>query len=225
MTTPPRPAFLFDLDGTLVDTVGVRVDAWMDVFQRFGIEADRGFVGSLMGSDGKRVAREAAGQAGRELEPGVDAEIDRLAGERFGQLNRRPTALPGAGEILAWLDRAGMPWAIATSSRREEAGPSVKALGLAREPLVADGGDVEHAKPAPDLLLKAAHELGVDPAVTRYVGDSRWDMEAAVAAGMVPIGVATGATSEPDLQNAGAQATFPTLRALLDTLESGEAGR
>lgn len=220
MTSPSRRAFLFDLDGTLVDTVSTRVDAWMAVFPRFGIEADRDFVGSLMGSDGKRVAREVARHAGQALEPGVDAEIDRLAGERFGELNHDPRALPGAGDVLALLDRTDVPWAIATSSRPEEATASVGALGLAREPLVVDGGDVEHAKPAPDLLLKAAGELGVDPADTWYVGDSTWDMQAAVAAGMVAVGVATGATSESDLRKAGAGVTFPTLHALLDDLSS-----
>ena len=220
MTTPSRRAFLFDLDGTLVETVGIRIEAWMEVFRRFGIEAEHDFVGSLMGSDGKHVAREVASRAGRTLEPGQDAEIDRLAGERFGELNHDPRALPGASDILAFLDRAGVPWAIATSSRPEEATASVDALELGRRPIVADGGDVEHAKPAPDLLLKASRDLGVDPTGTWYVGDSTWDMQAAVAAGMVAVGVATGATSETDLSEAGAHVTYPTLHALLDELSS-----
>ena len=67
-------------------------------------------------------------------------------------------------------------------------------------PLICDGADVEHAKPAPDLLLKAAHLLGVEPAETWYVGDSRWDMVASKAAGMRAIAVLTGATDEAELQ-------------------------
>ena len=82
--------------------------------------------------------------------------------------------------------------------------------------IVIDGSDVEHAKPAPDLLLKGAHQLGVAPGAAWYVGDSRWDMLAAVAAGMTAIGVASGATSEADLAAAGAAMTFPDLARFLD---------
>ena len=109
-----------------------------------------------------------------------------------------------------------MPWAIATSSRPEEAVASVGSLGLAHHPLVIDGSDVEHAKPAPDLLLKGAHQLDVAPQAAWYVGDSRWDMLAAVAAGMTAVGIASGATSEADLRAAGAAMTFSDLARFLD---------
>ena len=214
-TVPAARAIIFDLDGTLVDTVHVRVDAWLHVFPAFGIDVERDYVGSMIGYDGKRLAREAAVRAGVVLEPGADTEIDRLAGERFGELNQHPAALPGSSEILEFLDQADMPWSIATSSRPEEAIVSVASLNLAMQPLVVDGGDVEHAKPAPDLLLKAATRMGVDPADAWYIGDAKWDMLAAVAAGMVPLGVATGATSEQDLSAAGAVAVFADLHALL----------
>ncbi|MFV2062243.1 MAG: HAD family hydrolase [Chloroflexota bacterium] len=217
MTTLRAPcAYLFDLDGTLVDTVGTRVDAWMDVFPSFGIEPEREVVAPLMGSDGKLVARNAALSVGIVLPPGVDAEIDRVAGERFGELNQHPIALPGGLELLDFLDEADMPWAIATSSRPEEAAASVASLGRRLQPMVVDGSDVEHAKPAPDLLLKAADRRGIDPEDAWYIGDARWDMLAAVAAGMVPLGVATGATSEAELREAGALATFATLTELLE---------
>jgi HAD superfamily hydrolase (TIGR01509 family) len=210
-----RPvAILFDLDGTLVDTVGVRVQAWTDTFPKFGIEPDPAFLPPLMGSDGRLLARMVAEHSGVALAPGMDEDIDRLAGERFGELNRHPRPLRGAAEILGWLDQAGLAWAIATSSRPEEALASVSALGLRRSPLVIDGGDVEHAKPAPDLLLKAAGKLATDPRDTWYVGDSKWDMLAAVAAGMGAVGVTTGATPEDDLVAAGAGLAFDDLAEL-----------
>jgi beta-phosphoglucomutase-like phosphatase (HAD superfamily) len=215
-------AIIFDLDGTLVDTVGVRVTAWMDVFPTFGIEADREAVSLLMGSDGKLVARTVAESVGPSLQPGVDAEIDRVAGERFAELNKQPLPLVGASEILEFLEEADLPWAIATSSRPEEAVASVESLGLRLQPLVIDGSDVEHAKPAPDLLLKAAGLMGIDAGDAWYVGDSRWDMLAAVAAGMVPLGVATGATTSTDLLQAGAIEVFTNLTALL-TFASSDA--
>ena len=113
-----------------------------------------------------------------------------------------------------------MPWAIATSSRPDEAAGLGGVAGPGATPLVIDGSDVEHAKPAPDLLLKAAHQLDVAPAAAWYVGDSRWDMLAAVAAGMTAIGVATGATSEADLVAAGAAVTFADLARFLDYLSA-----
>jgi HAD superfamily hydrolase (TIGR01509 family) len=218
---PTPSALVFDLDGTLVDTVGTRVQAWMAAFPGFGIEPDPTFLPPLMGSDGRLLARMVAEHAGVTLEPGIDEEIDRVAGEHFSEMNRRPRPLPGVADVVAWLDREGLPWAIATSSRPDEALASVAALDLARAPVVVDGSDVEHAKPAPDLLLKAAHVLDVEPGGTWYVGDSRWDMLAAVAAGMTAVAVTTGATSERELVDAGAALVFESLAGLLDYLAAG----
>jgi HAD superfamily hydrolase (TIGR01509 family) len=215
---PVPRAVLFDLDGTLVDTVSVRVRSWMETFPVFGLEPDRVFLEPLMGLDGRLLARMVGEHLGQPLEPGMDEEIDRAAGERFSELNARPIPLPGVAEVFARLDALGLPWAIATSSRPDEAVASVTALGLATPPLVVDGHDVAHAKPAPDLLLKAAEELAVDPATIWYVGDSRWDMQAAVAGGMVAIGITTGATSADQLREDGARVTFPGLGHLLTLL-------
>lgn len=220
MTTPhalARPkAILFDLDGTLVDTVGTRVESWLEVFADFDIHVDRAYLAPLIGTDGKLLARMGAEHTGVALTPGGDADIERLAGERFAELNQAPRPLTGAAATLAHLDTIEMPWAIATSSRPEEAVASVGSLGLAHHPLVIDGSDVEHAKPAPDLLLKGAHQLDVAPQAAWYVGDSRWDMLAAVAAGMTAVGIASGATSEADLRAAGAAITFSDLARFLD---------
>ncbi len=97
-----------------------------------------------------------------------------------------------------------MKWAIATSSRAAQTRVSVAALELPEPPLVVDGSHVEHAKPAPDLLLLAAERVEERPSTCWYVGDSTWDMRAAVAAGMVAVGVTYGAADESDLIDAGA---------------------
>ena len=105
-----------------------------------------------------------------------------------------------------------MPWAIATSSRAEQVASSVGALGLTTPPRIIDGSAVAHAKPAPDLLLLAARQLGADPERCWYVGDSTWDMRAAVAAGMLAIGVTAGAAAGADeLYAAGAAIVLETL--------------
>ncbi|HSM33744.1 MAG TPA: HAD-IA family hydrolase [Anaerolineae bacterium] len=228
MTTPrasgaPRAprAIIFDLDGTLVDTVGTRVHSWMAVFPRFGIQPEPAFLAPLMGSDGKLLARMVAEHYGVELRPGDDAQIDIEAGLEFRVLNAQPRALPAARDILESLTDQGLPWAVATSSLPDDARESVQSLGLRAMPLICDGADVEHAKPAPDLLLKAAGLLHVEPEAAWYVGDSRWDMLASRAAGMRAIAVLTGATAEAELRETGADAVYPTLREfMVDILAS-----
>lgn len=208
----PRPvAIIFDLDGTLVDTVETRIRAWLTVFAEERIPAHRQQVAMLIGSDGRRLASEVAAAAGITLTPGRTEAIDARCGAIFADLNRGPKPLPGVGMLLDRLDAAGIPWAIATSSRREQLAASVDALHLARVPLIVDGTHVAHAKPAPDLLLLAAGELHADPTWCWYVGDATWDMLAAVAAGMPAIGVTTGAVDAAALFAAGAARVIASL--------------
>lgn len=212
----PRPAaVILDLDGTLVDTVETRIAAWLAVFEEFGIAASRAQVAPLIGSDGRFLARRVADDAGVPLPDGRAEEIDRRSGEIYESLNREPRPLPGVRPFLEALDAAGIPWAIATSSRREQVGTSVAALSLDAEPTIVDGSHVEHAKPEPDLLLLAARELGVAPEASWYVGDSTWDMRAARRARMTAVAVTRGAAvSEDELRRAGAQVVAAELGAL-----------
>lgn len=201
----PRPrAVLLDLDGTLVDTVGQRVAAWVAAFALEGISATPEELGPLMGGDGRWVARRVAERRGLVLDEPTQERIDRVSGEWFERHDEDRSPTPGARELLLALDAAQIPWAIATSSRPEQTTASVAALGLRRAPAIVDASHVRHAKPAPDLLLAGATQLGTAPADVWYVGDARWDMLAAVAAGMVAVAVGTGATDAHDLREAGA---------------------
>ena len=213
METRRRPeAILFDLDGTLVDTVPARIDAWVLALGEVGVRVSRAQLEPMIGMDGRRLAREAAEATGRHLSEEEAEAIDRRSGELFDGLNRSPRLLPGARELLRALDERGLTWAIATSSRREQVAASIAALDLPHEPRIVDGSHVAHAKPAPDLLLLGARELGIDPDHGWYVGDSTWDMRAAAAAGMVPIGILSGAAVDGDaLRAAGASVVLPTL--------------
>lgn len=208
-------ALLFDLDGTLVDTVPARIEAWLAVLTEAGIATSRDALRPMIGMDGRRLAVEAAAVAGRRLGDEEADALDRASGARFDALNRQPRPLPGAQDLLARLNDANVTWAVATSSRAEQVTASVRALGLRHAPRIVDGSHVEHAKPAPDLLLRGAHELGVVPEATWYVGDATWDMRAARAAGMRAIGILAGAAvGERDLRDAGADVVLPTLREL-----------
>jgi HAD superfamily hydrolase (TIGR01509 family) len=205
-------AIIFDLDGTLVDTVPARIGAWAAVFDEMGVAATRSQLEPMIGMDGRRLAREVAAAAGRSLTDAEAEAIDRRSGELFDQRNRDPRPLPGARELLQTLDARGTTWAIATSSRQEQVARSISALELPHQPRIIDGSRVEHAKPAPDLLLAAARELGVDPAGSWCVGDATWDMRAALAAQMLAIGVLAGAAvGEDALRAAGATVIVASL--------------
>jgi HAD superfamily hydrolase (TIGR01509 family) len=214
---PDPEALVFDLDGTLVDTVPTRIEGWMRTFDELGVAADRRHVATLIGADGKRLAQEVAAVAGRGLDADRAEAIDRRAGEIYGELNTDPRPLPGVGALLDALSGARLRWAIATSSRAEQVMKSVDALGLGQPPMIVDGSHVTHAKPAPDLLLLAADELDTSPRRCWYVGDATWDMLAARGANMVGIGIASGA-AQPDALLAAGAWTVTTMAGLADEL-------
>ena len=208
----PPDALVFDLDGTLIDTVETRIAAWLDALADAGTPTTRGRLAPLIGLDGRRLAREIAALAGTPIDDARAEAIDRDSGERYERLNRAPRPLPGVRELVAAIEARRLRWANATSSRKAQVATSVAALGLAAEPTIVDASHVAHAKPEPDLLLLAAKQLGVEPARCWYVGDSTWDMVAAVAAGMIPIGVTAGAAVDAAaLEGAGAAVVVGSL--------------
>lgn len=225
MTTDPRTlplprAVLFDLDGTLVNTVAARIAAWEAALAAVGLPTGRDRLAPLIGLDGRRLAREIAALAGRPIDEAEAESIDRTSGEIYERLNSAPRPLPGLGRLIGELDRRQIAWAIATSSRKEQVTASVAVLGLPGEPMIVDASHVKHAKPEPDLLLLAADQLGLEPAVCWYVGDSTWDMVSAVAAGMLAIGVTLGSGVDARaLEAAGAAAVVPSLDELAAAIE------
>lgn len=216
---PPPDAILFDLDGTLVDTVEMRIQAWVEALEEADLPTPRELLAPLIGLDGKRLAREIAALAGVPLDDDRAETIDQRSGELFERLNFAPRPLPGVVELVAAMEARGIKWAIATSSRKAQVATSVAALGLATEPTIVDASHVEHAKPAPDLLLRGAEELDVQSGRCWYVGDSTWDMVAAVAASMIAVGVTAGAALDAAaLREAGAAAVVDSLLELAESL-------
>ena len=225
-TNVPRPdGLIFDLDGTLVDTVQARIDGWVDALDAAGLSSSADEIGPMIGMDGKRLAREVAKHADRTLSEDEVEAIDHAAGAAFDRRNHAPRPLPGLAETLDAIERCGARWVIATSSRAQQVRGSVAALQLEDSPDIVDGSHVEHAKPAPDLLLLAAERLGVAPEGCWAVGDSTWDVRAAVAAGMTPVAVTAGsAVAADDLREAGAAVVLPTLAALAGLLAEACSG-
>ena len=205
-------AVLLDLDGTLVDSVYLHVDTWHRTLREAGydVPAWRVHAGIGMGSD--RLVPWLVGRHVEDLEQLSD-EHHRLFLERAGEL--RPTA--GARELVEDLERREVAFTIATSAKP----PVRKALltCLGREDLDStDAGDVDSPKPAPDLLLAACADLGVDPSKATLIGDSPWDAEAARKISARCIAVRTGGFGDDRLLHAGADDVVDDPRALVGRL-------
>lgn len=196
--TPYVAAVLLDLDGTLVDSVYLHVQTWRQALREAGLDvpAWRVHAGIGMGSD--RLVPWLLGRH-TELQQQLSDEHHRLFLERADEL--RPSR--GARELVDDLERRKVPFTIATSAKPLVRKALLAALG--REDLGStDAGDVDSPKPAPDLLLAACQELGVDPDRATLVGDSPWDAEAAIKVGVRALAVRTGGFGDDRLLNAGA---------------------
>jgi HAD superfamily hydrolase (TIGR01509 family) len=214
-------ALIFDLDGTLVDTVYAHVFAWQRALADTDMPIDGWRIHRRIGMSGGLFARAVAREVGREMTPDEVEEIQRRHGEIFRELlpERRP--LPGAVELLDELRRRGIAHGIATSGRRPEIDVSLEALGVPGETLVIARGDVARAKPEPDLFLACQQALGVDPTDCYVVGDAVWDLLAARRARMLSIGLLSGGYGEEELLSAGAFRVYQDaaeLRRSLDEL-------
>ena len=127
LATPAGIAF--DLDGTLVDTVGARIDGWLEALAAAGMRTTRNEIAPMIGMDGKRLARVVAEANDRGVADGEIEELDRAAGEAFDRLNTSPRPLPGAGDLLEAIEGRGLRWVIATSSRAEQVARASRGTG------------------------------------------------------------------------------------------------
>ncbi|MHB8644110.1 MAG: HAD family hydrolase [Gaiellaceae bacterium] len=214
-------ALIFDLDGTLVDTVYAHVFAWQRALDEAGLPIDGWRIHRRIGMSGGLFARAVAREIGRDLEPDEVEAVQNRHGELFRELlpHRRP--LPGAVRLLAELREHGVPYAIGTSGRRPEIDESLAALGIADDVIVVERGDVRRAKPEPDLFLTCAQRLGIEPGLCYVVGDAIWDLLAARRAGMFSVGLLSGGYGEDELERAGSYRVYrdaEELRISLDEL-------
>ena len=220
------PALIFDLDGTLVDTVYAHVFAWqraLAALRTWPIDGWR--IHRRIGMSGGLFTRAVARELGRDLTDEEAAEVQDVHGELFRELlpERRP--LPGAAELLAYLRETSVTHGIATSGRRPEIDASLEALGVPPDDtVVVERGDVARAKPEPDLFVECARRLAADPRDCYVVGDAVWDLLAARRAGMLSIGLLSGGYGADELERAGAYRVYrdaAELRVSLDELGVG----
>ena len=197
-------ALIFDLDGTLVDTVYGHVIAWQRALAEAGLPIEGWKVHRRIGMSGGLFARAVAREAGRPLSDDEAKRLQDRHGELFRQLLPERRALPGAIELLRDLRERDIRYGIATSGRHPEIDLSLEILGVAPGTIVIDRGDVLRAKPEPDLFLKCQQQLGVSATDCYVVGDAVWDLLAARRAGMLSVGLLSGGYGWDELTSAGA---------------------
>ncbi|MEO7067659.1 MAG: HAD family hydrolase [Rhodanobacter sp.] len=200
-------AFLFDLDGTLIDSVYQHVLAWKEALDSEGLDISVWRIHRKIGMSGGLFANMLLRETGLAV---TEERLARMRDRHADAFNRQHAQgsvrpLPGSRALLDYLTEQNIPWAIATSGRMETARHNLEALGVdpTKVPVVTRD-QVRHAKPDPDLFIAAAERLGMDIQQSLVIGDSVWDMLAAQRARTLGIGLLCGGYGREELQQAGA---------------------
>ena len=214
-----KVAFLFDLDGTLVDSVYQHVLAWREALESADIDLAVWRIHRRIGMSGGLLMHALMRESGRQLSSAQVAEMQRVHTEAYLRLSSQVRPLPGARALLAFLTRTGTPWAIATSGRKDAATPALRSLNVPEQVPIITRDLVERAKPDPDLFLAAAEKLGVPITHAIVVGDSVWDLLAARRASALGVGLLSGGYGQEELERAGAYRVYADPADLLDHVD------
>ena len=198
------PPILFDLDGTLIDTVYQHVMSWSAALSEFGVEIPSWKIHRRIGMSGKSLAKQLLREPEvRKRRVDLD-KVEYRHGVLFLRTNSNPRVLPGAQLLLNHLTANQIPWAIATTGKEKQTKHLLQNLRLPKNTPVVTGDDVAQAKPSPDIFLMAAERLGVAMEDCIVVGDAIWDMLAAGRRRALAVGMLTGGYSKPELEESGA---------------------
>ena len=197
-------AFLFDLDGTLVDSVYNHVRAWHLALREEGIELSVWRIHRKIGMSGGLFTHQLLRELGRPIDNATIKRLRARHAELYVSLASEIVPLPGAVELLKKLTELELPWAIATSGRMETAKQNLRSLGVGEHAVVVTRDQVKYAKPDPDLFVEAAERLGATAQGSYVIGDSIWDMIAAARCGALGIGLLSGGYGRDELERAGA---------------------
>jgi HAD superfamily hydrolase (TIGR01509 family) len=202
------PAFLFDLDGTLIDSVYHHVLAWHEALGEVGYSLGVWRIHRHIGMSGGLLTQALGRELGQRLTPEQAGGLQDRHAAAYEHYRAKVLPLPGARELMRQLDRADVLFAIATSGDREGARPALDRLGISPDIPVVTREEVRRAKPDPDLFLAAAERLNVPIARAMVVGDSVWDLLAARRAGCLGIGLLSGGYGKEELERVGAYRVY-----------------
>ena len=218
-SAPDTMAFLFDLDGTLVDSVYQHVLAWREATQAAGIELPVWRIHRQIGMSGGLMLNALLRETGRPVSKSEAEHIQRVHSRVFAEQASSLRILPGAQDLLDMLAGQQIPHAIATSGRLQNAQHALKLLKLGSGVPVVTRDDVRFAKPDPDLFLAAGARLKVPMSRCVIVGDSVWDLLAARRAFALGVGLLSGGYGREELERAGAYRVYLDPAELLGHLD------
>ena len=213
------PALVFDLDGTLVDSVYQHVLAWHEALQQLGIELSVWRIHRKVGMSGGLFAQALLRETEGKLDEQRQEKLQKLHADAYRQRTTRVQPLPGARRLLAHLTALEIPWAIATSGHLESAASTLAMLEVPDFVPIITRDLVPYAKPDPDLFLEAVRRLRVEVTDTVVVGDSIWDLLAARRARTLGVGLLSGGYGEEELEQAGAYRVYEDPADLLAHLD------
>jgi HAD superfamily hydrolase (TIGR01509 family) len=221
VTFPEPAAVLFDIDGTLVDSNYLHVDAWTRAFFAAGHPVDVWRLHRRIGMGSSQLVAELLGDDADAL----GQLVEKGHGEEYARRGEELRPFDGAADLVRAVAGRGAKAVLATSAVPEEL-ERLRAV-LRIDDAVAEivsAQDVEAAKPEPDLVQVALRRAGVPASRALFVGDSVWDVEAAGRAGVGCVGVLTGGFGAAELSDAGAIAVYDDCAALLAELDASPIG-
>lgn len=206
-------AVVLDVDGTLMDSNYLHVEAWARAFNEVGRRAARVEIHPKIGKSSSLLISEFVD------DDETAKKVSELHTEHYSELQKHAYPLPGAKELIDSLSKQDYQVWLATSADPEELEHSLEALETEDKLAgIVNSSDVEESKPAPDIFGLALEQAGVDPQEAVAVGDAIWDVEAAKAAGIRAVAVLTGgAFSKEDLKEAGAIGVYDDCAELLES--------
>lgn len=218
VSTDP-PALLFDLDGTLIDSVYQHVLAWREALAEFGLDLAIWRIHRRIGMSGGLFVSALARETGRPLDEEKVRALTDAHAAAYARLRESVRPLPGASRLLDTLTEQGVTWGIATSGLAASARFALELLGQPQDTPMVTRDQVRYAKPDPDLFLAAANQVGVDIRHAIVVGDSVWDLLAARRAGALGVGLLSGGYGREELERAGAYRVYQDPADLLAHLD------
>lgn len=208
-------AVIFDIDGTLIDSVDAHAEAWVTAFEQFGYSVEFEQMKQKIGKGGEFVIEDV-------LSPEkVETEGEKIHSFRSQYYHdnflKKVKPFPKVKELFQRVRDDGLPIVLATSAQPESAEYYIELLGV--EDMIQGStttGDVDRAKPNPDIFEAALAKLeGVSASQVIVVGDSPYDAKAATKASLRTVGVLSGGFSENQLKSAGCTAVYRDLADLL----------